>query len=161
MKMSSQNFLSVWVGLMLLTLGCQNRTDNDQAEQSAETQREEQAEGIAETIQEVAYTGKLPCPDCDYRQVTLQLKTQEPVYKMETVYVGRSDSVYTKNGRFTIQKGYDTDREATVFILNPNDPGKRDIYLQSSQRPDTLIQLNDDLSRLTENLPNELIRQTR
>lgn len=161
MKMNSKNFLSVWVGLMFLTLGCQNTAGDDQARQSAETTREEQAQNIAETIQEVAYTGKLPCPDCDYRQVTLQLKTQKPVYKMETIYVGQSDSVYTKNGRFTIQKGYDTDREAKIFILNPNDPGKREVYLQTSQRPDTLIQLSDDLSRLTENLPNELIRQTR
>lgn len=148
--------------LSLLFVACQSKENGgDDQGMSAEPTLEEQAEGVAEEIRETAFEGKLDCTDCDARQIKLYLKSQDPVYRMETVYVGKSDSVYTMDGSFTTQKGYDTDREAVIYILNPNDPGKRQAFLQLSDDPDTLIQLNDDLSGLSEKLPNKLVRKTK
>jgi|GEM_PF-5028491 len=80
---------------------------------------------------------------------------------METVYAGKSDSVYTKGGCFVIQKEYETDGEVVVYILNPDDPENREAFLQSSAAPNTLLQLNDDLGTLSKKLPNQLVRKTR
>lgn len=148
--------------LSFLFVACQQK-DSANGEQTSASEPEvtQQAQTVAEEIKETAFEGELPCPDCDVRQIKLHLKSQDPVYRMETVYVGKSDSVYTQDGRFVTQKGYETDKEATIYILNPDDPENRQAFLQSSENPNTLIQLNDDLSRLSENLPNKLVRQTK
>lgn len=124
------------------------------------TEEEGQAQEIAERIEEVAFEGTLPCADCEGRQVTLRLKTEEPVFNMETIYVGKSDSVYTQDGSFDIQKGYEEDTEAMVYILNPKDADRRQVFLQTSENPNSLIQLDDNMKRLRTKLPNELIRET-
>ena len=148
--------------LSFFFVACQQKSsDTQDMTSTSESEVEQQAQTVAEEIKETAFEGELPCPDCDVRQVKLELKSQDPVYRMETIYVGKSDSVYTEDGRFVTQKGYETDKEATIYILNPDDPENRQAFLQSSADPNTLIQLNDDLSRLSENLPNELVRETR
>jgi len=150
--------LTLFFSIAFLAVACDSQPAQ---EENSTTKDEGQAQEIAERIEEVAFEGTLPCADCEGRQVTLRLKTEDPVYRMETVYVGKSDSVYTDDGNFEIQKGYEEDTEAIVYILNPKDADRRQVFLQSSKNRSSLIQLDDDLERIRTNLPNELIRETK
>jgi uncharacterized lipoprotein NlpE involved in copper resistance len=143
--------------IAFFAVACDSQPAQDEANA---TEDEGQAQEIAERIEEVAFEGTLPCADCEGRQVTLRLKTEEPVFNMETIYVGKSDSVYTQDGTFDIQKGYEEDTEAMVYILNPKDADRRQVFLQTSENPNSLIQLDDNMKRLRTKLPNELIRET-
>lgn len=148
--------LTLLFSIAFLVVACDSQPAQ---EETTAADDDGKAQEIAERIEEVAFEGTLPCADCEGRQVTLRLKTKEPVYKMETIYVGKSDSVYTEDGDFDIQKGYEEDTEAMVYILNPKDADRRQVFLQTSENPNSLIQLDDNMKRLRTKLPNELIRE--
>jgi uncharacterized lipoprotein NlpE involved in copper resistance len=149
--------LILLLSIAFLAVACDSQPAQ---EENTGAEEEGKAQEIAERIEEVAFEGTLPCADCEGRQVTLRLKTEEPVFNMETIYVGKSDSVYTQDGSFDIQKGYEEDTEAMVYILNPKDADRRQVFLQTSENPNSLIQLDDNMKRLRTKLPNELIRET-
>ncbi|MBS1597901.1 MAG: META domain-containing protein [Bacteroidetes bacterium] len=59
-----------------------------------------------------AYRGVLPCADCEGLQETIYLK-KNMSYKMETRYLGKSDSLYTSTGKFSLNK------EKNLITLTP------------------------------------------
>jgi len=107
------------------------------------------ASSYAEKVEERIYEGNLNCEDCARRQVELTLKKTEPVYQMETIYVGKSDSVYAQEGEYEIKKQMEAGRKAEIVILNPYDEkDERAAFIRTSDTDTLLYELDKDMNKL-------------
>lgn len=109
------------------------------------------------------YTGSLPCTDCKEIKTTLTLyansKTLQPsMYLLEQSYVGKNGDPVLKKGKWGMQKGFPDQPNATVYVLNNDQPASRQLYAWKVNE-DELKLLNQDQGKITSVLPYSLKRQ--
>lgn len=97
------------------------------------------------------YIGTLPCADCEGLQteITLTKKgeyTDEGTYVVSQTYLGKSEKPLITKGNWTMIRGDAQNPNASVFLLNPDDPGLSVYYLKVG---DTEIEmLDNDLKKI-------------
>lgn len=91
------------------------------------------------------FRGTLPCADCSGLETELTLIKNNNIpdtgsYVLKETYLGKSDKPIETKGVWTLKKGTKTSKEASVYVLNPNDPQTIQLYLNVN---DTEIRLLD------------------
>jgi copper homeostasis protein (lipoprotein) len=82
-----------------------------------------------------AYSGILPCADCEGIQTTLFLtqkdaNSSEGTFSKSEMYIGTSTKPSVTKGNWTAERGDSVNPDAIVIVLNPSDPDKVERYLQ-------------------------------
>jgi hypothetical protein len=107
----------------------------------------------------VVYEGDIPCIDCDEIQVELWLENDSsavtPDYRLVMNYINTpvGDTEEEVEGNYTIISGYDRDRDATLFQLNPGTNEPRYFVLNDDR---SITMLGEDMQPLDEGLEGDL-----
>ncbi len=97
------------------------------------------------------FSGVLPCADCPGIETTLKLdfggfdNMEHYKYELTRVYQGsKSDGKpFVETGNFNMERGFDEDQNATVYVLNwDKNISDRKYYVIYSNDPQTIHQLD-------------------
>lgn len=107
---------------------------NSKKSTTAENTQVEQ-DSVSTTAVTKTYTGTLPCADCSGIETTLSLTqendyTSEGTFEKSETYLGRSEEPIKSTGNWTTERGNTSDPDATIIVLNPQDPNTVERYLQ-------------------------------
>lgn len=88
------------------------------------------------------YTGTVPCADCEGIKTILTLVNE--TYSLEETYLGKSDQAIQSKGPMLIERGYEKDNDATLYILNPDSDTEKRYFVRLTAQPGKLIMLDKD-----------------
>ncbi len=88
------------------------------------------------------YTGTVPCADCEGIKTVLTLVNE--TYSLEETYLGKSDQAIQSKGPMLIERGYEKDNDATLYILNPDSDTEKRYFVRLTAQPGKLIMLDKD-----------------
>lgn len=123
---------------------------------------EEVVENLEERIvssEWLVYKGEIPCIDCDEIQVELWLENDPheatPDYRLVMNYINThaGDTEEEVEGNYTIIPGYEGDRDATLYQLNPGTNEPRYFILNDDQ---SITMLGEDMQPLDEGIEQDL-----
>jgi len=144
-----------FIGMTGITISsCQNRgktpasTSIDTAAMTdtlSATGNTEQANAIS-AIQ-TRYAGTVPCADCEGIKMILTLLNE--TYSLEETYLGKSDQALQSKGPMLIERGYEKDNDATLYILNPDSDTEKRYFVRLTAQPGKLIMLDKDQKIIT------------
>jgi len=88
------------------------------------------------------YAGTVPCADCEGIKMVLTLVNE--TYILEETYLGKSDQAIQSKGPMLIERGYEKDNDATLYILNPDSDTEKHYFVRLTAQPSKLIMLDKD-----------------
>lgn len=89
------------------------------------------------------YIGILPCASCEGIETELILYNDS--YELKEVYIGDEGSVPSvEKGKLAVERGFENDKDATLYILNPDKPVFRNYYVSFTGN-NNLIKLDRDM----------------
>ncbi|ULT29055.1 copper resistance protein NlpE [Sphingobacterium sp. E70] len=65
-------------------------------------------------------------------------------YSLEETYLGKSDQAIQSKGPMLIERGYEKDNDATLYILNPDSDTEKRYFVRLTAQPGKLIMLDKD-----------------
>jgi uncharacterized lipoprotein NlpE involved in copper resistance len=83
----------------ILLLGCENRQSQNSSSEENKIQAPDMHTSQISLDFWGTYKGIVPCADCEGIETTIQLKADE-TWEMKTVYLGKSDKVYSYLGHY-------------------------------------------------------------
>lgn len=99
-------------------------------------------QSTAMTAIQTRYTGTVPCADCEGIKTVLTLVNE--TYILEETYLGKSDQAIHSKGSMLIERGYEKDNDATLYILNPDSDTEKRYFVRLTAQPGKLIMLDKD-----------------
>ena len=93
------------------------------------------------------YAGTVPCADCEGIKMILTLLNE--TYSLEETYLGKSDQALQSKGPMLIERGYEKDNDATLYILNPDSDTEKRYFVRLTAQPGKLIMLDKDQKIIT------------
>jgi hypothetical protein len=100
-----------------------------------------------------AYSGVLPCKDCEGVETDLLMSSRENSFMYKEEYKGSSAPTFIKTGPFNTERGYKNDKDATLYILGEDLPGLTQLYfVRLSGRDSLLFSLGTDRNNFREDL---------
>ena len=109
------------------------------------------------------YSGMLPCADCSGIRIELTLDTaparnQPGIYELKQTYEGTRDGekTFTQRGTWTVSRGSDKNRRATVYELDGDKPDQRQYFLRANEN--TLRLLDRQKREIPPHVPQTLHR---
>jgi copper homeostasis protein (lipoprotein) len=116
-----------------------------------------------DSLAPVAYAGVLPCADCAGIRTEVKLYAEQPSgrpvrYEFTQTYLGTRDGDRSvqSTGRWTILRGSSSDRDATVYQLDYDRPGRAQNFLKVGD--DELRQLDRDQKEIASSVAHSLYR---
>ncbi|WP_104382798.1 copper resistance protein NlpE [Sphingobacterium sp. HMA12] len=94
------------------------------------------------TVIQKRYIGTIPCADCEGIKMVLTFVNE--TYKLEETYLGKSDQPIKSEGIILIERGYEKDNDATLYILNPDSDTDKRYFVRLTAQPGKLIMLDKD-----------------
>src|SRR5436190_21123253 len=88
---------------------------------------------------DLAYSGILPCKDCEGVQTALLISSSENSFLYKEEYKGSNAPTFIKTGPFNTEKGYKDDKDATLYILGEDLPGLTQLYFVRLTGKDGLL----------------------
>ncbi|MFL5729977.1 MAG: copper resistance protein NlpE N-terminal domain-containing protein [Cytophagaceae bacterium] len=73
------------------------------------------------------YSGVLPCNGCEGIQTTIRISADYQTYVMNKIYLGKDLSENT-SGMLNTERGFENDRNATLFVLDADKPRQEQQY---------------------------------
>jgi copper homeostasis protein (lipoprotein) len=73
------------------------------------------------------YTGVLPCNGCEGIQTTIRVSADYQTYEMNKIYLGK-DLSENSSGMLNTERGFENDRNATLFVLDADKPRQEQQY---------------------------------
>src|SRR5690606_19449244 len=98
------------------------------------------------------FYGYLPCSDCNGIKVTLSLK-QKNNYLLVTQYARESSREYYEKGKYS----WDDENHTVILTPRKGGIGKRHYHIENEG---TLIQLNDDGTKMTNDSDRYVLRRS-
>lgn len=149
-KISWSGFLAALI-IGLLIVSCEQPASREQAEETAGTTEEAVSDTGTSALQILAggttFIGVLPCDGCRGIQTKITFApNEEDAYLKESIYLGRSDSVYTETGSFIIEEAPSGQPTESLYILQP-ESGEEEAYYLRLMEPDELVQLTNNRER--------------
>lgn len=93
-------------------------------------------------VTQIRYSGIVPCADCEGIKIVLTLDNE--TYTLAETYLGKSDQVVQSKGQMLIERGYEKDIDATLYILNPDSETDKHYFVRLTAQPGKLIMLDKD-----------------
>jgi uncharacterized lipoprotein NlpE involved in copper resistance len=130
----------------ILLLGCENRQSQNSSSEENKIQAPYMHTSQISLDFWGTYKGIVPCADCEGIETTIQLKEDE-TWEMKTVYLGKSDKVYSYSGHYH----WNDDGRSIHLHGVENGPSQ---YLVGENQ---LIQLDMAGKRITGNLAEKYV----
>lgn len=109
----------------------------------------------------MTFVGMLPCADCSGLRTELQLSTDTSYgqFKLTETYMDApgGDKTFESHGVYVIVHGMKGNSGATVYQLNPNEPGKIQNYLLMNDS--TLRMIDKELQMIDSPMNMDLKKQ--
>ncbi len=137
------------VSVLVVTLsgGCVQKSgeENDSLpKQKSETVQSSQFE---------IYEGIIPCADCEGIKMTLKIADDFQSYELVEVYLGKDAQPFMSHGKLNTERGFENDVNATVFVLNYDQPEKNQIYfVRLTNMRDRLTMLDRNRKKIKSDL---------
>ncbi len=75
-----------------------------------------------DTIEFSIYEGIIPCADCEGIKISLKIANDFQSYELSELYLGKNEKEIITKGRLNTERGYEDDPDATIYILNYDQP---------------------------------------
>lgn len=101
---------------ILLFLGCtENSKDRYESEFADEKVK-------LVTVEFSIYEGIIPCADCEGIKMSLKIANDFQSYELTELYLGKNENEIVSKGSLNTERGFEDDPDATVYILNYDQP---------------------------------------
>ena len=136
----------------------ENVSDENQVDTIAISKSQADAISIAATHinYNLVYTGILPCNDCDGIKTTYNFSTHDNLFILTQEYLGTQKPVDTLKGSANTERGFENDRNATVYVLNDDKPEEQQIYFVRKTGVDGILTKLDEHRHL---IPNAILKE--
>lgn len=102
--------------------GCENKTNEKPGSPGKDNGR------VGQTIQLEIYEGIIPCADCEGIKLTLKITRDYQSYELTEEYLGKSNKPFISKGKLNTERGFESDPNATLYILNFDGPEENQKY---------------------------------
>ncbi len=116
-----------------------------------------------DSVSTAVYKGILPCADCPGIDTTLKLYYTKTTggdnrFELTEVYIDRD--TFVTSGRFNTERGYGNDNDATVIVLNYDQPeSEQSYYMHYSIQPGELHALTIGRELHTDTRMNYILKK--
>ncbi len=121
--------------------------------------QKENVPATASSLHVITYEGVLPCADCPGIKTKLEINPgdgtmENYTFVLTRTYLNREpDNVFVEKGNYNLERGFDDDNDATVYVLNwDKNKEEQEFFVRFSGNDSTLVQLSTERKLLDTNL---------
>lgn len=140
--------------LILFICGC---TENDKERGDSKfTNENEKFDSVEFSI----YEGIIPCADCEGIKMSLKIANDFQSYELSELYLGKNENEIISKGSLNTERGFEDDPDATVYILNYDQPESNQRYfVRLTNHPNKIFMLDLNKKIIKSNLNYSLIKK--
>ncbi|MEW6196613.1 MAG: copper resistance protein NlpE [Bacteroidota bacterium] len=107
------------------------------------------------------YEGIVPCADCEGIKMTLKIANDFQSYELIEEYMGKKGKPFTSKGKLNTERGFENDPDATLFVLNYDQPEENQIYfVRLTNMKDRVTMLAKNRKKITSDLNYTLTKKS-